>query len=45
MPRHTDWVRVEVRRPEPTETTVDTMVALTNPAFIQPAEHSDLIGR
>jgi hypothetical protein len=35
MPRHTDWVRVEVRRPEPTETTVDTMVALTNPIFIQ----------
>jgi hypothetical protein len=35
MPRHTDWVRIEVRRPEPTETTVDTMVALTNPAFIQ----------
>ncbi|HEX4221938.1 MAG TPA: CehA/McbA family metallohydrolase [Pseudonocardiaceae bacterium] len=35
MPRHTDWVRLEVRRPEPTETTVDTMVALTNPVFIR----------
>jgi hypothetical protein len=35
MPRHTDWVRVEVRRPEPTQTTVDTMVALTNPVFIR----------
>ena len=34
MPRHTDWVRLEVRRPEPTETTMDTMVALTNPVFI-----------
>jgi hypothetical protein len=27
-------VRAEVRRPQPTETTRDTMVALTNPIFL-----------
>ncbi|HEX3783389.1 MAG TPA: CehA/McbA family metallohydrolase [Pseudonocardiaceae bacterium] len=35
LPRYTDWVRLELRRPAPTETTVDTMVALTNPIFIR----------
>jgi hypothetical protein len=34
VPRYTDWVRVEVRRPVPTQTTPDTMVALTNPVFL-----------
>ncbi|GGM65646.1 phosphoesterase [Longimycelium tulufanense] len=29
------WVRAEVRRPEPTDTTPDTMVALTNPIFLR----------
>ncbi|MBV8931239.1 MAG: PHP domain-containing protein, partial [Kutzneria sp.] len=28
------WVRAEVRRPVPTSTTLDTMVALTNPIFL-----------
>ncbi|GAB3869124.1 CehA/McbA family metallohydrolase [Kibdelosporangium lantanae] len=32
--RYSRWVRVEVRRSEPTPTTVDTMVALTNPVFL-----------
>lgn len=32
--RYTNWVRVEVRRPTPTATTPDTMVALTNPIFL-----------
>jgi hypothetical protein len=32
--RYSRWVRVEVRRSEPTQTTVDTMVALTNPIFL-----------
>ncbi|WP_243726545.1 CehA/McbA family metallohydrolase [Actinocrispum wychmicini] len=32
--RYSRWVRVEVRRNEPTQTTVDTMVALTNPIFL-----------
>jgi hypothetical protein len=31
--RYSDWVRAEVRRPVPTATTPDTMVALTNPIF------------
>lgn len=34
VPRYTDWIRVEVRRPVPTQTTPDTMVALTNPVFL-----------
>jgi hypothetical protein len=28
------YVRAEVRRPQPTATTADTMVALTNPIFL-----------
>jgi hypothetical protein len=32
--RYSRWVRVEVRRPVPTPTTPDTMVALTNPVFL-----------
>jgi hypothetical protein len=32
--RYTRWVRAEVRRPVPTATTADTMVALTNPIFL-----------
>lgn len=32
--RYSDWVRAEVRRPVPTATTPDTMVALTNPIFL-----------
>ncbi|MBV9057984.1 MAG: hypothetical protein JO296_04750 [Pseudonocardiales bacterium] len=28
------WVRAEVRRPVPTATTPDAMVALTNPVFL-----------
>lgn len=32
--RYSRWVRVEVRRNTPTQTTVDTMVALTNPIFL-----------
>ncbi|SHE72093.1 CehA/McbA family metallohydrolase [Streptoalloteichus hindustanus] len=32
--RDTAWVRAEVRRPTPTDTTPDTMVALTNPIFL-----------
>jgi hypothetical protein len=35
QPRYTKWVRVEVRRPVPTPTTKDTMVALTNPIFLE----------
>lgn len=40
--RYSRWVRAEVRRSEPTQTTVDTMVALTNPIFldIRPAPRS-----
>ncbi|MET0134191.1 MAG: CehA/McbA family metallohydrolase [Kibdelosporangium sp.] len=33
--RYSKWVRAEVRRPVPTQTTVDTMVALTNPIFLR----------
>ena len=33
-PRSSRYVRAEVRRPEPTATTPDTMVALTNPIFL-----------
>jgi hypothetical protein len=33
-PQRSAYVRAEVRRPEPTETTPDTMVALTNPIFL-----------
>jgi hypothetical protein len=33
-PRSSRYVRAEVRRPEPTATTLDTMVALTNPIFL-----------
>ncbi|HEV2784595.1 MAG TPA: CehA/McbA family metallohydrolase [Actinophytocola sp.] len=32
--RYSRWVRAEVRRPVPTATTPDTMVALTNPVFL-----------
>jgi hypothetical protein len=32
--RYSQWVRAEVRRPVPTATTPDTMVALTNPVFL-----------
>jgi hypothetical protein len=32
--RYTKWVRAEVRRPVPTATTPDTMVAMTNPIFL-----------
>jgi hypothetical protein len=38
LSRYTRWVRVEVRRSEPTQTTVDTMVALTNPIFLRRAQ-------
>ncbi|RSM75526.1 phosphoesterase [Kibdelosporangium aridum] len=33
--RYSKWVRVEIRREEPTPTTRDTMVALTNPIFFR----------
>jgi hypothetical protein len=33
-PRNSRYVRAEVRRPVPTQTTPDTMVALTNPIFL-----------
>jgi hypothetical protein len=33
-PRNSRYVRAEVRRPTPTATTLDTMVALTNPIFL-----------
>ncbi|MEV0718230.1 CehA/McbA family metallohydrolase [Asanoa sp. NPDC050611] len=33
-PRNSRYVRAEVRRPQPTPTTADTMVALTNPIFL-----------
>ncbi len=33
-PRNARYVRAEVRRPVPTATTLDTMVALTNPIFL-----------
>jgi hypothetical protein len=33
-PRNSRYVRAEVRRPQPTATTADTMVALTNPIFL-----------
>ena len=33
-PRNARYVRAEVRRPQPTATTADTMVALTNPIFL-----------
>ncbi|MCE7009362.1 CehA/McbA family metallohydrolase [Kibdelosporangium philippinense] len=33
--RYSKWVRVEIRREEPTDTTRDTMVALTNPIFFR----------
>ena len=32
--RYSQWVRAEVRRPVPTATTSDSMVALTNPIFL-----------
>ncbi|MGH3785018.1 MAG: CehA/McbA family metallohydrolase [Pseudonocardiaceae bacterium] len=32
--RYSRWVRAEVRRPVPTATTPDSMVALTNPVFL-----------
>lgn len=35
-PQRSAYVRAEVRRPEPTPTTPDTMVALTNPVFLGP---------
>jgi len=33
-PQNSRYVRAEVRRPVPTDTTADTMVALTNPIFL-----------
>ena len=33
-PLISEWVRAEIRRPVPTATTPDTMVALTNPIFL-----------
>ncbi|TDQ04778.1 CehA/McbA family metallohydrolase [Labedaea rhizosphaerae] len=33
--RYSSFVRAEVRRPVPTSTTPDTMVALTNPVFLE----------
>jgi hypothetical protein len=33
-PRNSRYVRAEIRRPQPTATTPDTMVALTNPIFL-----------
>jgi hypothetical protein len=33
-PRNSRYVRAEVPRPQPTATTPDTMVALTNPVFL-----------
>ncbi|CAM4113994.1 CehA/McbA family metallohydrolase [Kibdelosporangium persicum] len=33
--RYSKWVRVEIRREQPTSTTRDTMVALTNPIFFR----------
>jgi hypothetical protein len=33
--RYSTWVRAEVRRPVPTPTTSDSMVALTNPIFLK----------
>jgi hypothetical protein len=33
--RYSKWVRAEIRRSTPTATTVDTMVALTNPVFLR----------
>jgi hypothetical protein len=36
--RYSGWVRAEVRRPVPTSTTVDTMVALTNPIFFSSSD-------
>ena len=33
-PRNSRYVRAEVRRQQPTPTTADTMVALTNPIFL-----------
>lgn len=33
-PHDTSYLRAEVRRPVPTETTLDTMVALSNPVFL-----------
>jgi hypothetical protein len=33
-PQNSRYVRAELRRPVPTSTTADTMVALTNPIFL-----------
>jgi hypothetical protein len=33
-PQNSRYVRTELRRPVPTSTTADTMVALTNPIFL-----------
>jgi hypothetical protein len=33
-PQNSRYVRAEVRRPVRTDTTADTMVALTNPIFL-----------
>ncbi|KAA2262253.1 phosphoesterase [Solihabitans fulvus] len=38
--KDTPWVRAEVRRPVATDTTPDTMVALTNPIFLGRAHHA-----
>jgi hypothetical protein len=39
-PRNSRYVRAEVRRPQPTATTPDTMVALTNPIFLGWLDHA-----
>ena len=38
-PQNAAYVRAEVRRPVPTATTPDTMVALTNPIFLGAVKH------
>jgi predicted metal-dependent phosphoesterase TrpH len=39
-PQNSRYIRAEVRRPQPTPTTADTMVALTNPIFLGRLGHS-----
>jgi hypothetical protein len=43
-PRNAAYVRAEVRRPQPTATTADTMVALTNPIFLGRLDRSEADG-
>ncbi|MFB9236944.1 CehA/McbA family metallohydrolase [Plantactinospora siamensis] len=44
-PRNSRYVRAEVRRAQPTQTTPDTMVALTNPIFLGRPGRVDEHGR